>query len=1354
MATQRITQTTTDKILSSDIYDITAFVDDIKKANIDGVDSPEETLQVGMYGYLGYEFASLLQNAIVVSSELANEAIPTRAKFDRNVITHALSLGIKKVHATAASMKVMLIFPERALNKNMVDGKFVFKASTPIYFNDMEFHTDYDIIVNKTLLDSSTIGSRNINYVYTAIYDMTVPNVESEIDNAYLPPVSIFADGEDNMVVLITTLHQVEHNVIEKKIVGNDELANKTLSFSFENQLSHFTVTVYENNDRTNPIVLTPYYDGLYHDPYNNPYKTRYQYVKETISGEIIKSFSYEGKGSSEYSLPEDNTKVYGIGDHYCYYQYINSNTIRIRFDPHSYQPRTNANVEITVWTSHGYEGNFDYKDDLMVRLTSDEYTNLYMIVKQRGDQGSYGGLDRKTVPELQKIIPKEALSRGCITTLTDLRNYFNSINNEDSVLHVFRKEDNILTRVYYVYSLMKDIDNNIVPTNTIPVYKNGSSAEAFVPDSEKLEEETRTGDMYIQAGDPIYYYKDKLAPLSWLANNWIGYFNPSNSVDSNIVYTNVDPSITPHLPVLYKYIRQFLARPEDYGNDFGRYVVENEEFANAYPNIHVFEPGSAIQFSCIPKYNDETNMFRKADSYTGTVVRMGYYGDDPNDPEQMSPWGYGTTPTDNTPVYLKIVVNAVNDNQVMEQVTLHTAYNSTWSYPHTNIIDDPVYEFATYSIYSKSHPFSTLSVQKGSHILFCRYKEGEDVNTTLSDPDNWVLGEVLNTSKKADYYTSLNVYYHENIEGVDVESLVFNTETFRIPTSTDLSSFGTGLQKDHIIGVRVLSNFVYTSPLNIVLRDNDVVGSHRVDAAYYLDVINESRLFDFECINSASPLQYISSYVSVKRPSWISSDRHKYYIDVEITPNIGNVTDEMVARTQVIGVYYGEDGVTNPIAYSIGKLVSNIDNVLKYRFYLYTKPFKARTDPNHHERLLDDQDRMYIGPDNPYNEIATAKITETQQKLDEENAKPDPDPDTIALLEEDLAYWQQQLTDCTEFIYDPNYSIFKPCNDGVRMALNTTFRIYTLYKYADTDKYGTDELTFDFFKNSQSSRTSIVGTPLTHIMPETVQMPIPKIGDKEYVIEYQDENDETQIERYTLGQMSLTNVYQTHDGINLMYNYSHLMNSYVTMLVRRSSEGYTDDIKKNPDYIVNRVPVIRYFYLGEEIKIKTFITEMKRKILYVLDALDPLECTFGLDYKFFNSYGPSKMYHLIDYAGNTGELIDNVALSVTFRTKFYNEDNDAASIIPQIKNDIKAYMENIEELNDLHFPNLTTEIENKYGEYIIYFEYVGFNKYNATEQHIITDENMEMLTVVPEFLNINVDDSTGLPYINIEVVK
>ena len=130
MSIKKTTETTSQKILNSDIYDITRFVDDIKKRNIDGIED-KETLMVGMYGYLGYQFSSLLQTAIVTASELSNEAIPTRAKFDRNVITHALSLGVDKVAATPANMKVLLMFPEKALKANMLDGEFTFTANTP-----------------------------------------------------------------------------------------------------------------------------------------------------------------------------------------------------------------------------------------------------------------------------------------------------------------------------------------------------------------------------------------------------------------------------------------------------------------------------------------------------------------------------------------------------------------------------------------------------------------------------------------------------------------------------------------------------------------------------------------------------------------------------------------------------------------------------------------------------------------------------------------------------------------------------------------------------------------------------------------------------------------------------------------------------------------------------------------------------------------------------------------------------------------------------------------------------------------------------------------------------------------------
>lgn len=1196
MSVKKETQTNTDKILNSDIYDLTSFVDDIKKINIDGIDSSKETLLVGMYGYLGYEFTSILQNAIVVSSELANEAIPTRAKFDRNVITHALSLGVSKVAATAASMKVMLMFPEKALRNNMVDGKFILRCSTPINFDDYEFHTDYDIIVNMVDLTDSTNGT-NKNYVYTARYDMENINPISDIDNSYLPPLAIYSDTTDNMVVLITTLHQVEYQEIDEKIVGSDDINNKTLSFAFESQMSHFSVEVTENgSDKV--IELIPVYDGLYNQEVNK----------------------------------------------YCYYQYINSNTIRIRFDPNSYQPRTNANVKIKLWTSKGAGGNFDYIDDLLVRLTSDEYTNLYMIVKQRGEEGSTGGLDRKSVEELQKIIPKEALSRGSITTLTDLRNYFNSINNETSVLHVFRKEDNILTRIYYTYCLMKNSEGNVIPTNTIPVYIDGSDVDIY------------DGKLYLESGTPIYYYKyGDEASLFLLKNNYIGYkaqdvvFDKTeyswDAEDYNFLstsighYYNFDTNST-------IYFKMDATEKDPYYNKWFQGTITNKTIGSYY-------------VAGLKKYYE----------YYKISVRI-------YDSEHLfNPISYKEP-------YVTLVLYIPNSITEMDSLDCINPLG-----PNEYILTS-LYSLEEYT-YNNSNPlnnFNALQLSEGDNIRFCTY-------------DNrgvWKLGEVLSIESKAERIIGLILLVH------DESNNTFDSFTYRLPTLIDGdTSLGNRLLDTDIVSIQKITKFLYTSPLSIVLTDNGETDSHRINASYYLENINEERYLDFKCINTRSPLQFISSYVKVFRPSYLSTDRYNYDITIDLVPNIGQINDEMINRTRVVGVFY-RDGA--PACYSIADYIGGTnDDVMSYRIKLFTKPLQAKQnernfDPNIPADTIDDDNRLYIG---------SSYLTETGYTIDDYK------------------------------IYQPNGNVGneRVKFDTIYLDKNVTFRIYTFYKYNDDIEVLSyqDPLTNEY----RSQDTANAGTSLRHIIPESTAFPDAVIDTEEY-------------QSYKLSDMVLTNVYETHDGINLIYDYSNLMNSYVTMLQSESSI-----IGENTDgYIINRVPMIRYFYFNNESRINSFIKEMKRKILYVLDALDPLECTFGLDFKFFNTYGPSNMYHITNSDGEISDLINNVSLTMTFRTKFYNEDSDKETIIPLIKDDIKNYIEDLEDLDDIHFPNLTTEIESKYKEYVIYFEYVAFNIYDANYQHIITNENMEMLTVVPEFLNTDTDDYTGSPRININVIS
>ena len=406
--------TRTDATLTSDIYDIEAFVDAIKSKYID---IPEDTLAMGIYGYLSEIFSNSIENATIMASEYANEAAPTKAKFERNVLAHALSLGINSIRATPASMQVFLCFPENVLLENMVNDRFVFDREYPIYLggnNNYEYHTDFDIIIHHNLLPSG-------KYTYTAMYDITTkePNEVTDISNPYLPAIGVVSTGQTNLVMIPATIRQVQRDSVYKTVLINNPLENKTLTFSFKDQLAYFTVTVKEGDT---VHYLNTVYDGL----------------TDTSGGE------------------------------FCNYIYLDASTIRITFNRDSYQPRANADITVNIYTTKGSKCNFSYKSDKVYKLSSERFSydpNLWMLLRPVTD--SDYGKDRDSVEEIKHKIPKQMLMRGSVTTGADLNNYFNFLNNDDRRLYFLEKVHNQIERIYYSYLLLKK-DGNIIPTNTM----------------------------------------------------------------------------------------------------------------------------------------------------------------------------------------------------------------------------------------------------------------------------------------------------------------------------------------------------------------------------------------------------------------------------------------------------------------------------------------------------------------------------------------------------------------------------------------------------------------------------------------------------------------------------------------------------------------------------------------------------------------------------------------------------------------------------------------------------------------------------------------------------------------------
>lgn len=440
-----------DILNNASIYDLNSFIENIKSKY---VEEDDLTLSMGIYGYLGDINSTMLQNSIIMASEFANEAIPTKAKYNKNIIAHALNLGIKNINAVPAEMDVCIVIPENNLELNLFDNKFTWDREIPIYMGEYEMHPEYDIIITKVILT-------NGEYVYTARYDTTNNNpISSTVDetNPYLAPVARVNNNNEEVIVITCKLRQFEFKRITTSITNKNPILNKITQFTYENQMAGFDVDI-SNYDK-DTIHLNPVYEGLY----NSSTKTL----------------------------------------NYCNYTYLDENRIRLTFNDTSALPNMNTDIDINLWTCKGASGNFQYKDTVYMNPTSERFNYDRMTAMVIPISDSEYGIDAKSIDEIKKIIPKEALARGSVTNTTDINNFFNSIDysTNKNMMYFFEKMDNPLHRLYYAYMVMTN-GYNIIPTNTIQV------------NCEKNDFDNISGNNYIlNAGNIISYDKDEYGTI------------------------------------------------------------------------------------------------------------------------------------------------------------------------------------------------------------------------------------------------------------------------------------------------------------------------------------------------------------------------------------------------------------------------------------------------------------------------------------------------------------------------------------------------------------------------------------------------------------------------------------------------------------------------------------------------------------------------------------------------------------------------------------------------------------------------------------------------------------------------
>ena len=519
---------TSDVILSTDFYEIYDFVDSMRRNNVDDVN--DTAAVTGIFGYLNENFAQSLQNTLIAISESTNETIPTRAKFSKNIITHAMNLGITKIYATPACMTLMIYLPLKYVEANMSEtagstkAKFVFDKDIPIYIGEYEYHVDYDIVINKVIRDK-------VSY-YTAMYDLFDGtnsktkrlNPISNISNPYINTLAKYKIDNVEYLMFSVKVHQVANEYITKDILTNTTIENKTITFSFDDQLAAFDIDVEENNKTTH---LTPIYAGLI-----------------------------------DYSVDDGN---------WCYYEYLDENTIRIKFDNDSYVPGMNATVRVNIKRTEGSAGNITYTETFRQGLKSEKnnnYNGMYMIITPLQNGVSNGGKDKKSIKELKKIIPREASSRGSIINTTDLINFFNSINDTDCRLYFEKKRDNPFERLYYAHMLMRK-NSCVYPTNTlnVKIYQDNFHGNA------------KNNNLSISPGTVFYYYdhgSDTANDFCTIRKEDIEFIEIEDNDNPQIKYTtNVNGDVVR----VFEYISPFLITiDEDLITSYLLTIVKNNK--------------------------------------------------------------------------------------------------------------------------------------------------------------------------------------------------------------------------------------------------------------------------------------------------------------------------------------------------------------------------------------------------------------------------------------------------------------------------------------------------------------------------------------------------------------------------------------------------------------------------------------------------------------------------------------------------------------------------------------------------------------------------------------------------------
>lgn len=504
--------------------------------------------------------------------------------------------------------------------------------------------------------------------------------------------------------------------------------------------------------------------------------------------------------------------------------------------------------------------------------------------------------------------------------------------------------------------------------------------------------------------------------------------------------------------------------------------------------------------------------------------------------------------------------------------------------------------------------------------------------------------------------------------------------------------------------------NFIYSNPFLIAVNMNpNLVG-------YYINSISETKTVEYSYINDSSIVQFIGSNLSINRNAMNGENFYEFSINISPTSEI-DIT-EIIRQTEedddcyikassngkVKSILYNNSNVICTLVYSngdeeeilVGSYVEQIDGE-----YIYTTGYRLNV--------------------NVYDEFIEGDIIATK-KVD------------------DLG----KIRACLEFneILYAN-GLYIPM---VIEEYDESLNLFTLRGYISTDDLMDDNGTILIDHGIMMSTGY-----------ENDNVSIKYRGIKTEISVFYENDDSNFTHRYSdfdyFRKHTLTNTYQedSEDGIDLITPIDYIRSPLMFEPNNDDEDNYICKIKE--------IPLVQASWLKINSNFRYLINTISSNYEKLQTTYYNLENNFGIDLKFYNTYGKSKFFR----AGVKQEWSPLSKVNCSFRFGVYlSSITSQATFLSQFREYVKERIESINTSNvtgsmtsnngqSIYIMSILSDIQKKFPE-IGYIEYYGFDEYESNIQKIepipTSEMGDELLTnYIPEFINISSYIENGETY-------